>query len=74
MQDRTGVGRQKTSQELIPTSGTGPPPAISTILDTKRARSDEITEQNEALQTDKQVNMNPWSTTNGPGSQFYSQN
>lgn len=49
MQDSRGVGRQNTSQELMPTSGTGPPPAMRTILDASRARSDAMTEQNEAL-------------------------
>lgn len=49
MQESTGVGKQNTSHDLMPTSGTGPPPAISTILDTKRARSDAMTQQNEAL-------------------------
>jgi len=49
MHESKGVGKQNTSQELTPTRGTGPPPAISTILDTRRARSHAIIAQKDDL-------------------------
>lgn len=56
MHESKGVGKQNTLQELTPTRGTGPPPAISTILDTRRARSHAITAQKDDLQTHNQQN------------------